>query len=146
MFSFIPQGAGRRALRNTLLLLGIACLLVHSTSSTPQNPLHDCVFWVGFRKIHHLISAECLLPDQIFRQNNNMQTGFPPLKFLSKDGNAKSGGNTAFLSGNSISCEGTFTVPEEFSLGCPDDVLMQLIKPYLEGCPIDICFLLIRKP
>ena len=35
VFSFILQGTGCRALRNTLLLLGIAYLLVHSTSFHP---------------------------------------------------------------------------------------------------------------
>ena len=99
-------------------------------------------------------------------QNDNIQTSFPPFKSLSKGGNAKSGGlevdysrpplhdgpeqaggdDTVFLSGNGISCDGTFTVPGEFSLGRPDDALMQRIKPYLEGCPIAVCFLLIRKP
>ena len=99
-------------------------------------------------------------------QNDNIQTSFPPFKPLSKGGNAKSDGlevdssrpplhdgpkqargdDTVFLSGNGIFCDGTCTVPEEFSLGRPGDALMQRIKPYLEGCPIAVCFLLIRKP
>ena len=71
-------------------------------------------------------------------QNNNIQTSFPPFKSLSKGGNAKSGGLEVDSSRPPL-----HDGPEQAG---GDDTLMQRIKPYLDGCPIAVCFLLIRKP